>query len=74
MLPQLRREVAAFGAFNEGRAEYAAGLDWARTVLPRQALSYRAGYLEFLGPGGGTLPFPALRRRVTRELGNHRRV
>lgn len=27
-LPQLRREVAEFGAFNEGRAEYAAGLGW----------------------------------------------
>ncbi|MGW5347106.1 DUF885 family protein [Streptomyces sp. NPDC004050] len=48
VMPQLRREVAAFGAFNEGWAEYAAGLDRARTVLPRQALSYRAGYLEFL--------------------------
>ncbi|MDH6706574.1 uncharacterized protein (DUF885 family) [Kitasatospora sp. MAA19] len=152
-LPQLRREVAEFGAFNEGWAEYAAGLGWemglyddpwdaygrltqerftaqrlvvdtglnlgtmnlgqARdfmransteadaqiasdllrysTDLPGQALSYRAGYLEFarlreraeagLGAGfevrafheavlgGGGLPFPALRRRVTRELG-----
>ncbi|MFJ9648869.1 DUF885 domain-containing protein [Streptomyces sp. NPDC004244] len=158
VLPQLRREVAAFGAFNEGWAEYAAGLGWemglyedpwdaygrlaqerftaqrlvvdtglnlgtltleqARdfmranstegdgqitsdllrysTDLPGQALSYRAGYLEFLGLraaseaelgagfdvrafheavlGGGALPFPALRRRVTRELGNHRRI
>ncbi|MGW2370954.1 DUF885 domain-containing protein [Kitasatospora sp. NPDC001683] len=27
-LPQLRREVAEFGAFNEGWAEYAAGLGW----------------------------------------------
>jgi uncharacterized protein (DUF885 family) len=61
------------------------------TDLPGQALSYRAGYLEFvrlraraeadLGAGftvrafheavlgGGALPFPALRRRVARELG-----
>ncbi|MFD0401757.1 DUF885 domain-containing protein [Kitasatospora sp. NPDC059811] len=160
-LPRLRREVAGFGAFNEGWAEYAAGLGWemglyddpwdaygrlaqerftaqrlvvdtglnlgtmgleqARdfmransteadaqiasdllrysTDLPGQALSYRAGYLEFArlrewaeagpgvraeaGPGagfevrafheavlgGGGLPFPALRRRVARELG-----
>ncbi|MGA5699169.1 DUF885 domain-containing protein [Peterkaempfera bronchialis] len=122
-LPQLRREIAEFGAFNEGWAEYAAGLGWemglydnpwdaygrlaqerftaqrlvvdtglnlgtmsleqARdfmransteadgqidsdllrysTDLPGQALSYRAGYLEFTrlragaeaGPGGG---------------------
>ncbi|MBP0452278.1 DUF885 domain-containing protein [Kitasatospora sp. RG8] len=155
-LPQLRREVAGFGAFNEGWAEYAAGLGWeaglyddpwdaygrlaqerftaqrlvvdtglnlgtmslaqARefmrantteadrqidsdllryaTDLPGQALSYRAGFLEFgrlraraeAGPGagfdvrafheavlgGGGLPFPALRRRVARELGGHR--
>ncbi|MFD7630816.1 DUF885 domain-containing protein [Streptomyces sp. NPDC059851] len=154
-LPQLRREVAEFAAFNEGWAEYAAGLGWemglyddpwdaygrlaqerftaqrlvvdtglnlgtlsleqARdfmransieadgqiasdllrysTDLPGQALSYRAGFLEFvrlragaesdLGAGfdvrafheavlgGGGLPFPALRRRVARELGNH---
>ncbi|MFJ4597756.1 MULTISPECIES: DUF885 domain-containing protein [unclassified Kitasatospora] len=28
VLPQLRREVAEFGAFNEGWAEYAAGLGW----------------------------------------------
>ncbi|WP_153468859.1 DUF885 domain-containing protein [Streptomyces kaniharaensis] len=154
-LPQLRREVAEFGAFNEGWAEYAAGLGWemglyddpwdaygrlaqerftaqrlvvdtglnlgtmsleqARsfmransteadgqiasdllrysTDLPGQALSYRAGFLEFgrlraraeavLGAGfdvrafheavlgGGGLPFPALRRRVARELGSH---
>ncbi|MGW6916120.1 DUF885 domain-containing protein [Kitasatospora sp. NPDC054939] len=153
-LPQLRREVAEFGAFNEGWAEYAAGLGWemglyedpwdaygrlaqerftaqrlvvdtglnlgtmdleqARdfmransteadgqiasdllryaTDLPGQALSYRAGYLEFGGLraraeaelgggfdvrafheavlGGGALPFPALRRRVARELGS----
>ncbi|WP_224284647.1 DUF885 family protein [Streptomyces sp. LS1784] len=153
-LPQLRREVAEFGAFNEGWAEYAAGLGWEMglyddpwdaygrlaqerftaqrlvvdtglnlgtmsleqahdfmransteaeaqiasdllrysTDLPGQALSYRAGYLEFarlrvgverdLGAGfdvrafheavlgGGALPFPALRRRVARELGN----
>ncbi|MFC9328647.1 DUF885 domain-containing protein [Kitasatospora sp. NPDC057015] len=63
------------------------------TDLPGQALSYRAGYLEFvrlraraeadLGAGftvrafheavlgGGALPFPALRRRVARELGSH---
>ncbi|MGW2254942.1 DUF885 domain-containing protein [Kitasatospora sp. NPDC001660] len=27
-LPQLRRETAEFGAFNEGWAEYAAGLGW----------------------------------------------
>ncbi|MEU6970303.1 DUF885 domain-containing protein [Kitasatospora aureofaciens] len=27
-LPRLRREVAEFGAFNEGWAEYAAGLGW----------------------------------------------
>ncbi|MFJ9843619.1 DUF885 domain-containing protein [Kitasatospora sp. NPDC101155] len=151
-LPQLRREVAEFGAFNEGWAEYAAGLGWeaglyedpwdaygrlaqerftaqrlvvdtglnlgtmslaqARdfmrantteadgqiasdllryaTDLPGQALSYRAGFLEFgrlraraeadLGAGfevrafheavlgGGALPFPALWRRVAREL------
>ncbi|MEU8923599.1 DUF885 domain-containing protein [Kitasatospora sp. NPDC048545] len=61
------------------------------TDLPGQALSYRAGYLEFGGLraraeadlgagfdvrafheavlGGGALPFPALRRRVARELG-----
>ncbi|MEU6238118.1 DUF885 domain-containing protein [Kitasatospora sp. NPDC047058] len=155
-LPQLRREVAEFGAFNEGWAEYAAGLGWemglyddpwdaygrlaqerftaqrlvvdtglnlgtmdleqARdfmransteadgqiasdllrysTDLPGQALSYRAGFLEFgrlrarteadLGVafevrafheavlGGGGLPFPALRRRVARELGSPR--
>ncbi|WP_316528541.1 DUF885 domain-containing protein [Kitasatospora brasiliensis] len=155
-LPQLRREVAEFGAFNEGWAEYAAGLGWemglyddpwdaygrltqerftaqrlvvdtglnlgtmsleqARdfmransteadgqiasdllrygTDLPGQALSYRAGYLEFsrlrarteveLGAGfevrafheavlgGGGLPFPALGRRVERELGIRR--
>ncbi|MET8625843.1 DUF885 domain-containing protein [Kitasatospora sp. NPDC004669] len=153
-LPQLRRESAEFGAFNEGWAEYAAGLGWemglyddpwdaygrlaqerftaqrlvvdtglnlgtmslaqARdfmransteadgqidsdllrysTDLPGQALSYRAGFLEFgrlraraeadLGAGfdvrafheavlgGGALPFPALRRRVARELGS----
>ncbi|MFJ2866113.1 DUF885 domain-containing protein [Kitasatospora sp. NPDC087314] len=153
-LPQLRREVGEFGAFNEGWAEYAAGLGWemglyddpwdaygrlaqerftaqrlvvdtglnlgamslerARdfmranstegeaqiasdllrysTDLPGQALSYRAGYLEFARLraraeagrgggfdvrafheavlGGGGLPFPALRRRVARELGN----
>ncbi|MBV2155101.1 DUF885 family protein [Kitasatospora sp. SUK 42] len=152
-LPQLRREVAEFGAFNEGWAEYAAGLGWemglyddpwdaygrlaqerftaqrlvvdtglnlgtmslerARgfmranstegeaqiasdllrysTDLPGQALSYRAGYLEFVRLrvraereagagfdarafheavlGGGGLPFPALWRRVARELG-----
>ncbi|MGW3184506.1 DUF885 domain-containing protein [Kitasatospora sp. NPDC001119] len=151
-LPRLRREAAEFGAFNEGWAEYAAGLGWemglyedpwdaygrlaqerftaqrlvvdtglnlgtmdlagARdfmransteedgqiasdllrysTDLPGQALSYRAGYLEFVRLraeaeagrgagfdvrafheavlGGGALPFPALRRRVTREL------
>ncbi|MFK0257967.1 DUF885 domain-containing protein [Streptomyces sp. NPDC090445] len=157
-LPQVRREVAEFGAFNEGWAEYAAGLGWemglyddpwdaygrlaqerftaqrlvvdtglnlgtmgleqARdfmransteadgqiasdllrysTDLPGQALSYRAGFLEFvrlragaeadLGAGfdvrtfhetvlgGGGLPFPALRRRVARELGNNLRV
>ncbi|MFJ5117143.1 DUF885 domain-containing protein [Kitasatospora sp. NPDC088548] len=157
-LPQLRREVAEFTAFNEGWAEYAAGLGWemglyddpwdaygrlaqerftaqrlvvdtglnlgtmslaqARdfmransteaddqivpdllrysTDLPGQALSYRAGYLEFgrlraraesgLGAGfdvrafheavlgGGGLPFPALRRRVARELGNPQQV
>ncbi|MEU2393375.1 DUF885 domain-containing protein [Streptomyces sp. NPDC007369] len=157
-LPQLRREVAEFGAFNEGWAEYAAGLGWemglyedpwdaygrlaqerftaqrlvvdtglnlgtlsleqARefmransteadgqiasdllrysTDLPGQALSYRAGFLEFvrlragaeaaLGAGfdvrafhetvlgGGGLPFPALRRRVAREVGNHHGV
>jgi uncharacterized protein (DUF885 family) len=153
-LPQLRREVAEFVAFNEGWAEYAAGLGWemglyddpwdaygrlaqerftaqrlvvdtglnlgtmsleqARdfmransteadgqiasdllrysTDLPGQALSYRAGYLEFgrlrarveaeLGAGfevrafheavlgGGALPFPALSRRVLREVGH----
>ncbi|MFH8384845.1 DUF885 domain-containing protein [Kitasatospora sp. NPDC018058] len=153
-LPQLRRETAEFGAFNEGWAEYAAGLGWemglyedpwdaygrlaqerftaqrlvvdtglnlgtmslaqARdfmransteadgqigsdllrysTDLPGQALSYRAGFLEFgrlreraeadLGAGfdvrafheavlgGGALPFPALGRRVARELGS----
>ncbi|MEV7186414.1 DUF885 domain-containing protein [Kitasatospora sp. NPDC093102] len=154
VLPQLRREVAEFGAFNEGWAEYAAGLGWemglyedpwdaygrlaqerftaqrlvvdtglnlgtmdltqARdfmransteedgqiasdllrysTDLPGQALSYRAGYLELVRLraraeagsgagfdvrafheavlGGGALPFPALCRRVARELGN----
>ncbi|GAA2239267.1 DUF885 family protein [Kitasatospora cystarginea] len=152
-LPDLRREVAAFNAFNEGWAEYAAGLGWemglyddpweaygrltqerftaARLVvdtglnlgtmaldqaralmrehstqsdvqtatdllryssdLPGQALAYRAGYVEFralradaearAGAGfdvrvfhdvvldGGALPWPALRRRVARELG-----
>ncbi|GJF31182.1 hypothetical protein KNE206_38820 [Kitasatospora sp. NE20-6] len=157
-LPQLRREVAEFDAFNEGWAEYAAGLGWemglyddpwdaygrlaqerftaqrlvvdtglnlgtmgleqARdfmransteadgqidsdllrysTDLPGQALSYRAGYLEFVRLragaeaergagfdvrafheavlGGGGLPFPALRRRVARELGEPRRA
>ncbi|MFE7589089.1 DUF885 domain-containing protein [Kitasatospora sp. NPDC057512] len=154
-LPRLRREAAEFGAFNEGWAEYAAGLGWemglyedpwdaygrlaqerftaqrlvvdtglnlgtmdlarARdfmransteedgqiasdllrysTDLPGQALSYRAGYLEFVRLregaeagrgagfdvrafheavlGGGALPFPALRRRVARELEGH---
>ncbi|MGK4578988.1 DUF885 domain-containing protein [Kitasatospora sp. HPMI-4] len=152
-LPDLRREVVEFGAFNEGWAEYAAGLGWemglyddpwdaygrlaqerftagrlvvdtglnlgtmtfeqARAFmranstesdvqissdllryssdLPGQALTYRAGYLEFSGLraraethadsgfdvrafheavlDGGALPFPALRRRVDRELG-----
>ncbi|MER7771509.1 DUF885 domain-containing protein [Kitasatospora sp. NPDC096140] len=120
-LPQLRREAAEFGAFNEGWAEYAAGLGWeaglyadpwdaygrlaqerftaqrlvvdtglnlgtmgleqARefmrancteadgqitsdllrysTDLPGQALSYRAGFLEFGG----------LRARAEAELG-----
>ncbi|MFJ3310948.1 DUF885 domain-containing protein [Streptomyces sp. NPDC086549] len=152
-LPDLRRELAAFGGFQEGWAEYAAGLAWemglyddpwdaygrlaherftaqrlvvdtglnlgtmtleqARTFmrahaaaesegqiatellryatdLPGQALTYRAGHTEFTalraasesgaGAGfdvrdfheavlaGGELPFPALRRRVAREL------
>ncbi|MBV6697674.1 DUF885 domain-containing protein [Kitasatospora aureofaciens] len=151
-LPDLRREVIEFGAFNEGWAEYAAGLGWemglyddpwdaygrlgqerftaqrlvvdtglnlgtmtleqARafmranstesdrqiasdllrysTDLPGQALAYRAGYMEFSemradaeadqGAGfdvrafhevllsGGALPFPAVRRRMVREL------
>ncbi|MGW4566817.1 DUF885 domain-containing protein, partial [Streptomyces sp. NPDC004561] len=152
-LPDLRRELAAFGGFQEGWAEYAAGLGWemglyddpwdaygrlaherftaqrlvvdtglnlgtmtleqARafmrahaaaesdgqigtellryaTDMPGQALTYRAGHAEFTalraasegGAGaafdvrdfheavlaGGELPFPALRRRVEREL------
>ncbi|MFJ9413779.1 DUF885 domain-containing protein [Streptomyces sp. NPDC101227] len=151
-LPDLRRELNVFGAFDEGWAEYAAGLGWemglyddpwdaygrlaherftaqrlvvdtglnlgtmtidqARafmrahctesdaqiatellryaTDLPGQALTYRAGYAEFTSLRaraesragarfdvrafhesvleGGTLPFPALSRRVAREL------
>ncbi|OIK01009.1 DUF885 domain-containing protein [Streptomyces colonosanans] len=152
-LPDLRRELATFSGFEEGWAEYAAGLGWemglyddpwdaygrlaherftaqrlvvdtglnlgtmtmeqARTFmrahaaaesdgqiatellryatdLPGQALTYRAGYAEFTelrtacerraGAGfdvrafheavlaGGALPFPALSRRVAREL------
>jgi uncharacterized protein (DUF885 family) len=152
-LPDLRRELAAFSGFEEGWAEYAAGLAWemglyddpwdaygrlaherftaqrlvvdtglnlgtmtleeARTFmrahaaaeserqittellryatdLPGQALTYRAGHAEFTALraayeraagaafdvrafhetvlAGGTLPFPALRRRVEREL------
>ncbi|MFI6730411.1 DUF885 domain-containing protein [Streptomyces atratus] len=152
-LPDLRRELVTFAGFQEGWAEYAAGLAWemglyddpwdaygrlaherftaqrlvvdtglnlgtmtleqARTLMrahaaaeseeqittellryatdmPGQALTYRAGHAEFTalraaherGAGatfdvrafheavlaGGTLPFPALRRRVAREL------
>ncbi|MBY8842672.1 DUF885 family protein [Streptomyces sp. SP2-10] len=152
-LPDLRRELVAFSGFEEGWAEYAAGLAWemglyddpwdaygrlaherftaqrlvvdtglnlgtmtleqARTFMrahaaaesegqittellryatdmPGQALTYRAGHAEFTalraacerGAGaafdvrafhetvlaGGTLPFPALRRRLAREL------
>ncbi|MFC9930570.1 DUF885 domain-containing protein [Streptomyces sp. NPDC127190] len=152
-LPDLRRELAVFDGFQEGWAEYAAGLGWemglyedpwdaygrlaherftaqrlvvdtglnlgtmtleqARafmrahaaaeseeqittellryaTDLPGQALSYRAGHAEFTALraayerdagaafdvrtfheavlAGGTLPFPALRRRLAREL------
>ncbi|WPW33247.1 DUF885 domain-containing protein [Streptomyces atratus] len=152
-LPDLRRELVPFSGFEEGWAEYAAGLAWemglyddpwdaygrlaherftaqrlvvdtglnlgmmtleqARTFmrahaaaesegqittellryatdLPGQALTYRAGHAEFMalraacesGAGaafevrafheavlaGGTLPFPALRRRLAREL------
>ncbi|MFD8804351.1 DUF885 domain-containing protein [Streptomyces sp. NPDC059597] len=153
-LPDLRRELVPFSGFEEGWAEYAAGLGWemglyddpwdaygrlaherftalrlvvdtglnlgsmtleqARafmrghaaaesdgqiateslryaTDLPGQALTYRAGYAEFTALreavereaagafdvrafheavlGGGTLPFPVLRRRVARETG-----
>ncbi|MFE1287307.1 DUF885 domain-containing protein [Streptomyces sp. NPDC058751] len=152
-LPDLRRELTAFSGFEEGWAEYAAGLGWemglyddpwdaygrlaherftaqrlvvdtglnlgtmtleeARafmrahaaaesegqitteslryaTDLPGQALTYRAGHAEFTALraacereagaafdvrafhevvlSGGTLPFPALRRRAAREL------
>ncbi|MGW0948332.1 DUF885 domain-containing protein [Streptomyces sp. NPDC002623] len=152
-LPDLRRELAAFSGFEEGWAEYAAGLAWemglyddpwdaygrlaherftaqrlvvdtglnlgtmtleqARTFMrshaaaesetqitsellryatdmPGQALTYRAGFAEFTALraayergtdaefdvrafheavlAGGTLPFPALRRRMAREL------
>ncbi|WP_225829032.1 DUF885 domain-containing protein [Streptomyces naphthomycinicus] len=152
-LPDLRRELAVFDGFQEGWAEYAAGLGWemglyddpwdaygrlaherftaqrlvvdtglnlgtmtleqARafmrahaaaesegqittellryaTDMPGQALTYRAGHAEFTALrtacesaagaafdvrafheavlAGGTLPFPALRRRVAREL------
>ncbi|MER7753840.1 DUF885 domain-containing protein [Kitasatospora sp. NPDC097643] len=154
-LPELRREVIGFDAFNEGWAEYAAGLGWEMglyedpwdaygrlgeerftaqrlvvdtglnlgtmdlaqagafmranstasdrqiasdllryaTDLPGQALAYRAGYMEFgelraeaeriqgagfdvrafheAVLGGGGLPFPALRRRMVRELADH---
>ncbi|GAX58076.1 DUF885 domain-containing protein [Streptomyces olivochromogenes] len=152
-LPDLRRELVPFSGFQEGWAEYAAGLAWemglyddpwdaygrlaherftaqrlvvdtglnlgtmtleeARTFMrahaaaeseeqiatellryatdmPGQALTYRAGHTEFTALraayerdsgaafdvrafhetvlAGGTLPFPALRRRVEREL------
>ncbi|MFF1867683.1 DUF885 domain-containing protein [Streptomyces sp. CB03911] len=80
----------------EADAQIASDLLRYSTDLPGQALSYRAGYLEFvrlraraeadLGAGfkvrafheavlgGGSLPFPALRRRVARELGSNLQI
>lgn len=62
-LADIRREARDIGAFNEGWAEYAAGLGWeirryddpydayGRRVherdLPGQALAYRLGFVEF---------------------------